>query len=70
MSERVQLADLVPHDIFVGTSSILREGERFLYGIRSPKRQDDLLVLVLTGIGGALEAFDESYAAGIQREAQ
>ena len=69
MSERVQLADLVPDDIFVGTSSILREGERFLYGIRPPKRQDDLLVLELTGIGGALEAFDESYAAGIQREA-
>lgn len=69
MSERVQLADLVPDDIFVGTSSILREGERFLYGIRPPKRQDDLLVLELTGIGGALEAFDGSYAAG-KREAQ
>ena len=70
MSERVQLADLVPHDIFVGTSSILREGERFLYGIRPPKKGDGPIIFELTGIGGSLEEFDASYSAGILREAQ
>jgi hypothetical protein len=28
------LREIVPDDIFIGTSLILRQGERFLYGVR------------------------------------
>jgi hypothetical protein len=70
MSDRLQLRDLVPNNIFVGTSSIIRRGERFLYGIRPPKQGVDYTIFELTGIGGSLERFDESYSAGLLREAQ
>lgn len=70
MSDRLQLSDLVPNDIFVGTSSIIRRGERFLYGLRPPKQGVDFTIFELTGIGGSLEEFDESYSAGLLREAQ
>ena len=33
------LSDIVPDDIFVGTSLILRQGGRFLYGIRPPRAE-------------------------------
>lgn len=49
-----KLTDIVPNDMFVGTSLILRQGERFLYGIRPPKREGSAQIIELTGIGGAL----------------
>ena len=49
-----KLTDIVPDDIFVGTSLILRQGERFFYGIRPPKREGSHSILELTGIGGGL----------------
>lgn len=65
----IHLDDLVPDDIFVGTSLILRQGERFLYGIRPVKIQGPDQVLELTGIGGGLEEEDSTYSAGALREA-
>ena len=63
------LADLIPADAFVGTSLILRQGERFLNGIRPVTQAGDVQILELTGIGGGLEEADHSYAAGARREA-
>ena len=68
--EQLRLGDIVPGDIFVGTSLILYQADRFLYGIRPLKVQAGLEVLELTGIGGALEKEDKSYTAGVLREAQ
>jgi 8-oxo-dGTP pyrophosphatase MutT (NUDIX family) len=69
------LADLLPADMFIGTSLILREGEsaesnRFLYGIRPVREESNRLILEVTGIGGGLEAEDSSPGAGAIREAQ
>lgn len=64
------LADLIPDDVFVGTSLILRRGDRFLYGIRPVKQAGGDQILELTGIGGALEKEDDSYTAGVRREAR
>lgn len=66
----LRLEDLIPEGVFVGTSLILKEGERFLFGIRPAKVEGDRPILELTGIGGRLEQEDESYAAGVRREAQ
>lgn len=63
------LTDLIPGDIFVGTSLILRRDGRFLYGVRAAKQLGANQVLELTGIGGGLEEEDDSYASGVRREA-
>ena len=64
-----RLEDFIPPDAFLGTSLILRQGERFLYGIRPPKSEGQRTILELTGIGGKLEAEDASFTAGVLREA-
>lgn len=64
------LSELIPEDMFVGTSLILRKGNAFLYGMRPAKHDGDDVIIELTGIGGALEDFDQSYAAGVAREAR
>jgi len=63
------LADLIPDDIFVGTSLILGRDGRFLYGIRPLKQAGGRQFLELTGIGGGLEKQDATYTAGVRREA-
>jgi hypothetical protein len=63
------LLDLVPPGIFVGTSLILRQGDRFLYGMRPAKEEQGRMVIELTGIGGGVEEGDRSYEAGVRREA-
>ena len=63
------LLDLVPRGIFVGTSLILRQGDRFLYGMRPAKQEQGRLVIELTGIGGGIEEGDGSFEAGVRREA-
>jgi 8-oxo-dGTP pyrophosphatase MutT (NUDIX family) len=67
--EGQRLSELVPHDIFVGTSLILRQDNRLLYGIRPPREEGKRPVLELTGIGGGLEE-GESLTTGVMREAQ
>jgi 8-oxo-dGTP pyrophosphatase MutT (NUDIX family) len=64
------LSDIVPDDMFVGTSLILRQGGRFLYGLRPPRAEGSRQILELTGIGGGVEDEDESLVAGALREAQ
>ena len=66
----VNLSALVPPGIFVGTSLILRQGGRFLYGIRPSRLEGQRCILELTGIGGGLEPKDPSLSAGVLREAQ
>lgn len=63
------LTDLIPDDIFVGTSLILGRDGRYLYGIRPAKQDDAGQFLELTGIGGGLEEEDATYTAGVRREA-
>lgn len=63
-----QLARLIPEDIFAGTSLILMDGERFLYGLRSPNMEAQKLVAELTGIGGGIEPEDENLVSGVLRE--
>jgi 8-oxo-dGTP pyrophosphatase MutT (NUDIX family) len=53
----------------VGTSLILHDGGRFLYGIRPVKQAGGQQILELTGIGGGMEDEDASYTAGVRREA-
>lgn len=65
-----RLSDLIPDDIFVGTSLILRQDGRFLYGIRPPQDEGARLVAELTGIGGGIEEEDVSLTVGVKREAQ
>ena len=60
----------LPPDVFIGTSLILRQAGRFLFGIRSSKHIGDQQVLEVTGIGGALEPDDFSLTAGVLREAR
>ena len=64
------LLDIIPDNIFIGTSLILQQGNRYLYGIRPTKQIGNREVLELTGIGGGLEDEDESFSAGAIREAQ
>ena len=64
------LNDLIPEGMFVGTSLILRDGERFLYGMRPARLEAGRLVIELTGIGGSLEETDASYTAGVLREVE
>jgi hypothetical protein len=71
----IPLAELLPEDIFIGTSLILGEssvghGGRFLYGIRPEKTESEQVVLEITGIGGGLEEDDPTIGAGAIREAQ
>ena len=56
--------------MFVGTSLILRESGRLLYGCRPPRAEGSRQIVELTGIGGGVEEEDESLAAGVLREAQ
>lgn len=63
------LSELVPDGMFVGTSLILRQGGRLLYGVRPPRAEGPRQVIELTGIGGGLEDEDESLTAGVLREA-
>lgn len=65
-----ELSEIIPDDIFVGTSLILRQGNRFLYGIRPIQQVESHQILELTGIGGGLEDGDKSLSAGAIREAQ
>lgn len=70
-SPKVQkLSEIIPEDIFIGTSLILRQGDRFLYGVRPVQRTDDRQILELTGIGGRLERTDASLSEGAVREAR
>ena len=62
------LSSLLPAKTFIGTSSILRYGGRFLYGVRPPRREGSLVVIELTGIGGGLEVDDESVTEALLRE--
>lgn len=63
------ISSLAP-EIFIGTSLILHQADRFLFGIRPAKIIDSRIVLELTGIGGALEPNDPTLTAGVLREAQ
>jgi 8-oxo-dGTP pyrophosphatase MutT (NUDIX family) len=65
-----RLSDIVPDDVFVGTSLILRQGGQLLYGIRPPRAEGSRQIIELTGIGGGLEDEDESLVAGVLREAK
>jgi hypothetical protein len=64
-----KLSSLVPEDIFIGTSLVLYERDRFLFGIRPRKFDRGRAVFELTGIGGGIEEYDASYSAGARREA-
>ncbi len=64
------LREIIPDNIFVGTSLILRQKGLFLYGMRPEKEEGGKSIIELTGIGGGVEEEDESYSAGVQREAQ
>jgi 8-oxo-dGTP pyrophosphatase MutT (NUDIX family) len=68
--ESPSLSDLVPKGMFVGTSLILRQGDRFLYGARPPQMEGARQVVELTGIGGGMEDEDESPTAGMLREVE
>jgi 8-oxo-dGTP pyrophosphatase MutT (NUDIX family) len=64
------LADFLAPGLFKGASLILRQNDRFLFGIRPPKKINGLDVLEITGIGGRLEAFDSSLVDCVHREAR
>jgi hypothetical protein len=66
----VSLSDIVADDVFVGTSLILRKGDRFLYGLRPWSGRSEEPVVELSGIGGGLEAEDGTLWGGAQRGAQ
>jgi len=63
------LSDFLPPGLFLGASLILRQRDRFLFGIRPPKNINGVEVLEITGIGGRLEPFDSSLTACVEREA-
>lgn len=69
-AQRATLKELIPGDVFVGVSLILRRRERFLYGVRAPRQVDGRSIFELTGIGGAREAQDASLWAAAVREAE
>jgi len=62
------ISDLIPDGIFIGTSLILHQDGRFLYGVRPPRIEGSQQVMELTGIGGGMEEEDESLTAGVLRE--
>jgi 8-oxo-dGTP pyrophosphatase MutT (NUDIX family) len=64
------LDEIIPNNIFVGTSLILRQRDVFLYGMRPEQNEGKKSIIELTGIGGGVEEDDESYSAGVKREAQ
>lgn len=66
----IDIMRLIPAGCFVGTSLIISEGGRFLFGIRAPKRRQGEVVLEITGIGGGMESWDETVFDGVQREAR
>ena len=68
--EPQRLSALVPEGMFVGTSLILRQGGRFLYGARPPQTEGPRQIIELTGIGGGMEDEDESPTACVLREVQ
>ena len=68
--ETLALPDPIPDDIFTGTSLILRHGGRFLYGMHPPRVEGPRQIIRLTGIGGRMEEYDESWTACALREAQ
>ena len=65
---RVSLDSLIPEDIFIGTSLILRKAEHFLFGLRPPHLEGTNQIIEATGIGGGLEKEDSSYWMGAVRE--
>jgi hypothetical protein len=65
----VVIDDILPANGFLGASLILRQGGRFLFGIRPLKYIQGQAILEITGIGGKLEADDANLTAGVQREA-
>lgn len=69
-ARRVILSEVIPGDRFVGMSLILRQGDRFLFGIRPVRQLGGRAVLELTGIGGGLERGDRSMSDGVLREAR
>jgi len=64
------LSDLVSEGVVVGTSLILRQDGRFLYGVRPPQTEGSRQVIELTGIGGKVDDEDESPAVGVLREVE
>ena len=68
--ETLALPDLIPDDIFTGTSLILRHGGRFLYGLRPSRVEATRQIIELTGIGGRMEEYDNTWTACVLREAQ
>ncbi len=64
------LDEIIPDNIFVGTSLILRQKGLFLYGMRPEKKESEKSIIELTGIGGGVEKEDENYSAGVRREAE
>lgn len=70
VGETRSLLQLVPEGMFAGTSLILRQSGRFLYGVRPPRVEGLRQVIELTGIGGGLEDEDKSLTACVLREAR
>lgn len=66
----LNIVDLVPAGMFMGTSLILRQDGRLLYGCRPPRVEGSRQIIELTGIGGGVEDEDASLTAGVLREAQ
>ena len=64
------LPDLIPDDIFTGTSLILRDRGRLLYGMHPPRVEGPRQIIELTGIGGHMEEYDDSWTACVLREAR
>ena len=69
-AEPCTLGDLIPEGVFVGTSLILCQRGRLLYGVRPPQAEGSRGILQLTGIGGGVEDEDESLTAAVLREAR
>ena len=63
------LAEFIPKDAFVGAGLILRHRGLFLFGVRPLRWDGDRPMAEITGIGGRIEAQDNSLSAGVQREA-
>jgi 8-oxo-dGTP pyrophosphatase MutT (NUDIX family) len=70
VSTPLSLADLIPAGLFLGTSLILRQAGRLLFGLRPPQAEGARQIVELTGIGGKVEHDDESLTAGVLREAR
>jgi 8-oxo-dGTP pyrophosphatase MutT (NUDIX family) len=65
----IDVMRLIPEGCFIGTSLILPDQERFLFGVRRPKWFRNKAILEITGIGGGMEDRDASVLEGVQREA-